>query len=134
MCDNLLVFLFIHFRTFPYFLSSFSPIKENTTLEKVEQMLLEKLENSENGEIYLDDDDMRKLAFVKLSANLDIDSTPFIMSSIFFFVLGSFCIFSKSLGLTVRDLPFWADTQAFPTRNSTLGTSFSNSFAETMLC
>ena len=36
-------------------------VKENTTLEKVEQMLLEKLENSENGEIYLDDDDMRKI-------------------------------------------------------------------------
>ena len=36
-------------------------VKENTTLEKVEQMLLEKLENSENGEIYLDDDNMRKI-------------------------------------------------------------------------
>ena len=36
-------------------------VKENTPLEKVEQMLLEKLENSENGEIYLDDDDMRKI-------------------------------------------------------------------------
>lgn len=31
------------------------------TKEKVEQMLLEKLENSENGEIYLDDDDMQKV-------------------------------------------------------------------------
>ena len=30
-------------------------------LEKVEQILLEKLENSENGEIYLDDDDMQKV-------------------------------------------------------------------------
>ncbi len=36
-------------------------IKENTPLEKVEQMLLEKLENSENGEIYLDDDDMQMI-------------------------------------------------------------------------
>ena len=36
-------------------------VKENTPLEKVEQMLLEKLENSENGEIYLDDDDMQKI-------------------------------------------------------------------------
>ena len=35
-------------------------VKENTPLEKVEQMLLEKLENSENGEIYLDNDDMKK--------------------------------------------------------------------------
>lgn len=35
-------------------------VKENTPLEKVEQMLLEKLENSENGEIYLDNDDMQK--------------------------------------------------------------------------
>ncbi len=35
--------------------------KENTPLEKVEQMLLEKLENSENGEIYLDDDDMQMI-------------------------------------------------------------------------
>lgn len=35
--------------------------KENTPLEKAEQMLLEKLENSENGEIYLDDDDMQKV-------------------------------------------------------------------------
>ncbi len=36
-------------------------VKENTSMEKVEQMLLEKLENSENGEIYLDDDDMQKV-------------------------------------------------------------------------
>ena len=36
-------------------------VKENTPLEKAEQMLLEKLENSENGEIYLDDDDMQKV-------------------------------------------------------------------------
>ena len=36
-------------------------VKENTPMEKVEQMLLEKLENSENGEIYLDDDDMQKV-------------------------------------------------------------------------
>lgn len=36
-------------------------IKENTPQEKVEQMLLEKLENSENGEIYLDDGDMQKI-------------------------------------------------------------------------
>ncbi len=36
-------------------------VKENTLLEKAEQMFLEKLENSENGEIYLDDDDMRKI-------------------------------------------------------------------------
>lgn len=36
-------------------------VKENTPLEKAEQMLLEKLENSENGEIYLDDDDMQKI-------------------------------------------------------------------------
>lgn len=36
-------------------------VKENTPLEKAEQMLLEKLENSENGEIYLDDYDMQKV-------------------------------------------------------------------------
>lgn len=36
-------------------------VKENTPLEKAEQMLLEKWENSENGEIYLDDDDMQKV-------------------------------------------------------------------------
>ena len=36
-------------------------VKENAPMEKVEQMLLEKLENSENGEIYLDDDDMQKV-------------------------------------------------------------------------
>ena len=36
-------------------------VKENTPMEKVEQMLLEKLENSENGEICLDDDDMQKV-------------------------------------------------------------------------
>lgn len=36
-------------------------VKENTPLEKAEQMLLEKLENSENGEIYLDDGDMQKI-------------------------------------------------------------------------
>ena len=36
-------------------------VKENTTLKKVEQMLLEKLNNSENGEIYLDDDDMQMI-------------------------------------------------------------------------
>lgn len=36
-------------------------VKENTPQEKAEQMLLEKLENSENGEIYLDDDDMQKV-------------------------------------------------------------------------
>ena len=36
-------------------------VKENTPLGKAEQMLLEKLENSENGEIYLDDDDMQKV-------------------------------------------------------------------------
>ena len=35
--------------------------KENTPLEKMEQMLLEKLENSEDGEIYLDDDDMQMI-------------------------------------------------------------------------
>ncbi len=31
-------------------------VKENTLQKKMEQMLLEKLENSENGEIYFDDD------------------------------------------------------------------------------
>ena len=36
-------------------------VKGNTLLEKAEQILLEKLENSENGEIYLDDDDMQKV-------------------------------------------------------------------------
>ncbi len=36
-------------------------VKENTPLEKAEQMLLEKLENSENGEIYLNDNDMRMI-------------------------------------------------------------------------
>ncbi len=36
-------------------------VKENTPMEKVEQMLLKKLENSENGEIYLDDDDMKMI-------------------------------------------------------------------------
>ncbi len=36
-------------------------VKENTPMEKVEQMFLEKLENSENGEIYLDDDDMQMI-------------------------------------------------------------------------
>ncbi len=36
-------------------------VKENTPMEKVEQMLLEKLENSENGEIYFDDDDMQMI-------------------------------------------------------------------------
>lgn len=36
-------------------------VKENTPMEKAEQMLLEKLENSENGEIHLDDDDMQKV-------------------------------------------------------------------------
>ena len=36
-------------------------VKGNTLLEKVEQILLKKLENSENGEIYLDDDDMQKV-------------------------------------------------------------------------
>ncbi len=41
--------------------SGITIVKENTPLEKVEQMLLEKLENSENGEIYLDDDDMQKV-------------------------------------------------------------------------
>jgi len=34
-------------------------VKENAPLEKVEHVLLEKLENSDNGEIYLDDDDMQ---------------------------------------------------------------------------
>ncbi len=41
--------------------SGITIVKENTPLEKAEQMLLEKLENSENGEIYLDDDDMQKV-------------------------------------------------------------------------
>ena len=41
--------------------SGITIVKENTLLEKAEQMLLEKLENSENGEIYLDDDDMQKV-------------------------------------------------------------------------
>lgn len=36
-------------------------IKENTPQEKARQMLLEKLENSDNGEIYLDDDDMQMI-------------------------------------------------------------------------
>lgn len=36
-------------------------VKENTPMEKVEQMLLEKLENSENGEINLNDDDIRMI-------------------------------------------------------------------------
>ncbi len=36
-------------------------VKEDTPMEKVEQMLLEKLENSENGEIYLNDNDMRMI-------------------------------------------------------------------------
>lgn len=34
-------------------------VKGNTQQEKMEQMFLEKLENSENGEIYLDDGDMQ---------------------------------------------------------------------------
>ncbi len=34
---------------------------EENKMETAEQMLLEKLENSENGEIYLDDDDMQKV-------------------------------------------------------------------------
>ncbi|HBI62572.1 MAG TPA: hypothetical protein DDY31_15410, partial [Lachnospiraceae bacterium] len=41
--------------------SGITIVKESTPLEKAEQMLLEKLENSENGEIYLDDDDMQKV-------------------------------------------------------------------------
>ena len=41
--------------------SGITIVKENTLLEKAEQMILEKLENSENGEIYLDDDDMQKV-------------------------------------------------------------------------
>ncbi len=41
--------------------SGITIVKENTLLEKAERMLLEKLENSENGEIYLDDDDMQKV-------------------------------------------------------------------------
>ncbi len=36
-------------------------VKENTLMEEVEQMLLEKLENSENGEINLNDDDIRMI-------------------------------------------------------------------------
>ena len=36
-------------------------VKENTPQEKVEQMLLEKLKNPENGEIYFDDGDMQKI-------------------------------------------------------------------------
>ena len=36
-------------------------VKENTLLEKAEQMLLEKLDNSENGKIYLDGDDIHKV-------------------------------------------------------------------------
>ena len=55
------------------------------------------------------------------SANLDIDSTPFIMSSISFAFSGSFCIFSKSWGLTVSDLPLLADEHTFPTLKSTEG-------------
>ncbi len=41
--------------------SGITVVKENTPLEKVEQLLLEKLENSENGEIFLDDDDMQMI-------------------------------------------------------------------------
>ena len=41
--------------------SGITIVKENTPLEKAEQMLLEKLENSENGEIYLNDNDMRMI-------------------------------------------------------------------------
>lgn len=41
--------------------SGITIVKESTPLEKAKQMLLEKLENSENGEIYLDDDDMQKV-------------------------------------------------------------------------
>lgn len=41
--------------------SGITIVKENTLQKKVEQMLLEKLENSENGEIYLDDDDMQMI-------------------------------------------------------------------------
>ena len=41
--------------------SGITIVKESTPLEKAEQMLLEKLENSENGEIYLDNDDMQKV-------------------------------------------------------------------------
>ena len=36
-------------------------VKENTPLEKVEQMLLEKMDNPENGEIFFDADDMQKV-------------------------------------------------------------------------
>lgn len=36
-------------------------VKGNTPQKKMEQMLLEKLENSENGEIYFDDDDMQMI-------------------------------------------------------------------------
>ena len=36
-------------------------VKNDTPLEKVEQMLLEKLNHSENGEIYLDDNDMQTI-------------------------------------------------------------------------
>ena len=41
--------------------SGITIVKENTLLEKAELMILEKLENSEKGEIYLDDDDMQKV-------------------------------------------------------------------------
>ena len=36
-------------------------VKNDTPLEKAEQMLLEKLNHSENGEIYLDDNDMQTI-------------------------------------------------------------------------
>ena len=36
-------------------------VKNDTPMEKVEQMLLEKLNHSENGEIYLDDNDMQTI-------------------------------------------------------------------------
>ena len=41
--------------------SGITIVKENTPLEKVKQLLLEKMENSENGEIDLDDNDMQKV-------------------------------------------------------------------------
>ena len=41
--------------------SGITIVKENTPLKKVKQLLLEKMENSENGEIDLDDNDMQKV-------------------------------------------------------------------------
>lgn len=45
--------------------SGITIVKESTPLEKAEQMLLEKLENSENGEIYLDDDMQKVIEAVR---------------------------------------------------------------------